>query len=106
MALAGDNRCPVCGTALWAPDADTMGSRECPRCGAELWVFVGGKGPMFFVRQPGQSQQSFLAALAAPIYETSAEKMEDALKHADSLDLMEVVMDVEETLRSGYSQKE
>lgn len=94
---AGDNRCPLCRAALWAPDTETIGSRKCPRCGADLWVLVGADGPAFYLRQSGQSKASFLAGLAG----ISTEEMEDLLKGADSLDVVELVMEIEEELRSN-----
>jgi hypothetical protein len=101
MTCTGDNRCPVCRAALWAPDSETIGQRTCPRCGAELWVLVGSEGPMFFLQGRGQSKYRFLAALAAALYGVSADELEAGLKHFDSLDLVEFVMDVEQAMRSG-----
>jgi hypothetical protein len=74
-----------------------MGSKKCPRCGADLWVFVGS---LFCVRQPGQTQQRFLAELVAPSYEMSVEQAELIIQGADSFDLVEIIMDVEEAMRS------
>ena len=104
MALAGENRCPVCRAALWADDVQAIGSRQCPRCGAELWVLVGDKDPLFFVRQPGQSPCRFLAGLAAPLYEMPVERTEAVLKGADRYDLVEVVMEVVAALKTGRFQ--
>jgi hypothetical protein len=101
MAVAGENRCPVCRAALWADAAEVMAPRQCPRCGAELWVLVGAKEPLFFVRQPGQSPHRFLAGLAAPFGGTPVEQLEAVLKSMDSLDLVEFVMEVEDDLRAG-----
>jgi len=101
MALAGENHCPVCRAALWADTNEAIGSRRCPRCGGELWVLVGARDPLFFVRQPGESALRFLAGLTAPLYGEPVERMETALKSADFLDLVEVVLEVEATLRSG-----
>src|SRR5438552_14855683 len=56
MTSAGDNHCPACRAALWAPEDETIGQRSCPRCGAELWALVGAGGPMFFLRRPGESE--------------------------------------------------
>ena len=97
MALPGDNRCPLCRAALWAPDTEAIGSKKCPRCGAELWVLLASDGPVFYLRQSGQSKSSFLAALSG----MSADEMEELLKRADSLDLVEIVMEIEEKLRSN-----
>jgi hypothetical protein len=103
MASVGDNRCPLCRAALWAPDTEAVSSKKCPRCGAELWVLVGAHGPVFYLRQPGQTKFSFLAALAAPLYGQSAAEMEDMLKGADSLDLVELIMEIEDKLKSNHS---
>jgi hypothetical protein len=96
-----DSRCPLCRAALWAPDTEAIAPRVCPRCGAELWVLVGSVSPAFYLRRPGQSKASFLAALAGPLYGLSAEKMEHTLKRADSLDLVELVMEIEDQLSSS-----
>ncbi|MCI0378742.1 MAG: hypothetical protein L0215_14130 [Gemmataceae bacterium] len=101
MTRFGDNRCPVCRTALWAPDSDTISTKKCPRCGAELWVLVGSKGPVFFARPPGQTKRQFLAALGAAIYGTTPEEMETQLKDADSLDIVEFVMELEDAAGSA-----
>lgn len=74
-----------------------MGSKKCPRCGAELWVFVGS---LFCVHQPGQTQQRFLAELTARIHNMTVEQMELIIKGADSLDLVEIIMDVDEAMAS------
>jgi hypothetical protein len=95
MTSLGDNRCPLCRTALWAPDTELIGTKECPRCGAELWVLVGSYGPAFSIRQPGQSKASFLAALAG----VSAKEMERTLRGADDLDLVELVTEIEDRLK-------
>ena len=97
MISPGDNRCPACRAALWAPDAETIGSKQCPRCDAELWVLVGSGGPAFYLRQPGQSKASFLAALTG----VSVDEMEQTLKGADTLDLVELAMEIEDKLRSN-----
>jgi hypothetical protein len=62
-------------------------------------VLVGAADPVFFIRQPGQTSSGFLAALAGSLYGTSAEEMEVMLKGADSLDLVEIVMEIEEAMR-------
>jgi hypothetical protein len=98
---AGNNRCPVCQAALWAPDAEAIAQRTCPRCGAELWVLVGSGEPLFFLRRPGESAPRFLAALVGRLCGLSAEEMEAGLQDADCLDLAEIVLEVEEAMKSG-----
>ena len=99
MMLSGDSRCPFCRAALGAPEAELIASKPCPRCGAELWAVVTPDGPVFYLRQPGQTQVSFLAGLAAPLYGMSVNDMEEILRRADSLDLVEMVMEIEDKLR-------
>src|SRR5437868_10588618 len=99
MTAAGDRRCPVCAAALWASDSGAVGRKRCPRCGADLWVLAGADGPVFFVRQPGQSRYHFLATLAGPLQGVPAEEMEVTLRGADSLDLVELVLEIEEALK-------
>jgi hypothetical protein len=98
MTFFGRKRCPLCGAALWAPN-EAIGSRMCPRCGAELWVLLGSDGPLFFVRQPDQTKYSFLASLLG----LSEDQVVEMLRRADSLDLVEIVMDIEDRLK-GHPQ--
>jgi hypothetical protein len=101
MALPGvHDRCPVCGAALWASAREALGRRGCPRCGADLWVLGFSAGPVFLLRRPGESLADVLAALAGPRLGASAKEIEAAMRHADSLDLVELVLEVEEALRS------
>jgi hypothetical protein len=101
MALTGERRrCPLCRAALWAPPAEPLGRQDCPRCGADLWAGGFSDGPVFLPRRPGQSPSDFLAALAGPRLGLSADEMAAALAGADDLDLVELVMEIEEALRS------
>lgn len=93
------NRCPLCGAALWAPDAENIATKKCPRCGAELWVL---RGSLFFLRQPGQDKYSFLGTLPGPLAGASAAEIEAFLKGADSLDWVEFVMEIEDAMKSGH----
>src|SRR5437867_4366803 len=97
MTSLGDNRCPLCRAALWAPDAEAISCMTCPRCGAELWVLLGSESPAFYLRQSGQSKTSFLATVAG----MSTEEMEEMVKHADSLDLVEIIVEIQDKLRSN-----
>ncbi len=101
MPLPDCNRCSICRAALWVPDSEVIGQRSCPRCGAELWSLAGSEGTLFFVRRAGQSKLRFLAALLAPLEGLSVEELEVGLQSADRLDLVELVLEVEEALRSG-----
>jgi hypothetical protein len=102
MDLAGaSNRCPVCAAALWAPARPPLDQKQCPRCDAELWVMVLSEGAMFFPRRPGESHYDFVARLVGPRLGLSGGDVEAAFKDADSLDLVELVLEIEEKMRSG-----
>lgn len=94
MTSPGDSRCPVCRTSLWSPATDTMGSLRCPRCEAELWAFASRRGPMVFVRRPGESALDFLASLTATRYGTTAEEMMETISGMDELDLVELIVEL------------
>lgn len=98
MTLHAASHCPLCQTALAAPGVNTFGQMKCPRCGAELWAIVGPAEPLFFIRQPNQSQRAFLAGLAASLSGVPAADMEKKLRDADSLDLVELAMEIEAKL--------
>ena len=97
MIPFSNQHCPACGTALWAPDNEPIGSKKCPRCGSDLWVLIGAGGPIFFVKELNQSESLFLAVLL----DISADEAEQMLREADSFDLVELVLEVEEKLRSN-----
>jgi hypothetical protein len=59
---------------------------------------------VFFPRRPGQPLADLLAALVGPRLGLSTEQLAEALEGADSLDLVELVMEVEEALRSQHSR--
>src|SRR4030088_2753082 len=96
------NRCPFCHAALWVPDSQPLGSKRCPRCGADLWVV----GQWFFLRKSGQSLYDLLAELVGQQWldvagrPLSARDFERMLKNADSLDVVELVMELEESMKS------
>jgi hypothetical protein len=100
------NRCPLCFAALWAPPSEPLGHKRCPRCGADLWVV----GQWFFLRKSGQSLFELLAELVGHQWldvagrALSAGDFERMLKNADSLDVVELVMELEESMKSddGY----
>ncbi len=81
-----------------------IGRPHCPRCGADLWVVGFSGASVFFPRRPDQPLADFLAVLAGPRLGLSAEQIAVALRDADSLDLVELVMEVEEALGPQQGQ--
>src|SRR5690349_18367165 len=98
MALAGDNRCPVCKAAIWVSESNPIRRTTCPRCRADLWILAGS---LLLVRRSDESEHAFLARLAAPLYGMSTEELEVRWRKADSLDMVEVAMDVEARIKEG-----
>lgn len=100
MTRTGAHRhCPVCGAALWAPASPPFAAARCPRWGAELWAVVFSSGPCFFVRQPGQSLADFVTALAEAYLGPEAGDGPPALASMDSLDAVELIMELEVAAR-------
>ena len=100
MPLPEHSRCPPCRAALWAPGSKAIDQKTCPRCDAKLWALAVTEGSMFFLRQQGQSERAFLASLMAPVFGLSPQEAKQALEKADSLDLVELVMEWEEASKS------
>ena len=98
------NRCPFCHAALWMPDSQPLGSKRCPRCGADLWVV----GQWFFLRKSGQSLYELLAELVGQqfgeVAGRSAADVQKMLQSLDSLDVVELVMEREESMKSDDGQ--
>jgi hypothetical protein len=93
------NRCPVCRAALAAPGCEPLDATRCPRCSAELWVLDFAEGPAFFPRRPGQTVYDLLAALVGTQLGLSAGQIEEVLRSADRLDVVEFLAEVEELTR-------
>lgn len=97
-----ENRCPVCSTSLFVPTEKTFGAQNCPQCRAELW-FLGFSGnPLFFTRRPGETSEDFLLRIADQRLGITAEEMSAVLKTGDSLDMVELLTELDEQLRSRY----
>jgi hypothetical protein len=97
------NECPACGAALWAPD-NAWGEKQCPRCFAELWFVPFSGGRFFFVRRQGESLAEFLCTLVAPAMERTPAELEQVIRKSDSLELVELVMEIEEAMESRFGR--
>lgn len=98
------NKCPVCGAALWAPTLPSIGEKQCPRCRSDLCYLVFSVGPIFFVRKPGQSLVQLISELAAPALDLSVEELESLIRRADSLELVEIVIQIEMAINSRFDE--
>jgi hypothetical protein len=68
---------------------------RCPRCEADLWVLALASERVFFVRRPGQSATEFIESLAGPGLDLSEPEVVSFLKGADSLDIVELIAEIE-----------
>ena len=75
------------------------GESQCPRCDAQLWHLVPPSRATFFVRRKGESIYDLMAAVLGARLGLTAKDMENVLKEADSLDVVELLMDLEDALR-------
>ena len=86
--------CPLCRAVL-PPPTTLYGERECPQCNAQLWHLGFGSGPTFFVRRADESIYDLMVSLANPRHGFTAEDLEGILKDADSLDVVELLAELE-----------
>ena len=84
MDASKNGRCPSCSAALWAEPKTTVGRRSCPRCDADLF-FVNVELETHFIVRGSNNP-------VAQLLENSDLKM-------DSLDVVELVMELEEENR-------
>jgi hypothetical protein len=66
-----------------------------------LWVLFVAGGPRYYIRQPDQSLAPFLAPLTGPHGSRSDADLAALLQEADSLDLVEIVMEIEDGMRQN-----
>jgi hypothetical protein len=97
------NECPACGASLWAPSGP-WGEEQCPRCFTQLWFVPFSGGQFFFVRREGESLEEFLCALVGPAMKLTPAELEQVIRKTDSLDLVELVMEIEEAIESGLGR--
>lgn len=93
--------CPMCMAALSMDRDVPFEMTQCPRCSVTLWAFAFTHGPMFFVRRPSDRLGDFLFSfgLSCSDQASSPDDIELIFANADSVDLVELILDVEETMR-------
>lgn len=95
------NHCPICGTFICIEPSHPPGDAPCPNCGTLLWFFDTSAGMRFY-------ESKAIAHLRDKILETVCEHLgvnkEQVTPNtsflevvgADSLDIVELVMELEE----------
>jgi hypothetical protein len=87
--------CPACRTALAGLQPEAIVEERCPRCEADLWALALPSGHVFFIRRPGQSAAEFIGGLVVPGIGVSDLDVGSYLQGADSLDLVELMVEIE-----------
>ena len=95
------NHCPVCGNAVKVEPSLPFGDAPCPSCGTLLWFSNFAAERLFYKQQDSHKlQYRVLRAVADQLGVPVSELLEDEtfLKdlQADSLDLIELVMEFED----------
>ena len=93
------NRCPVCGQDICIEPSQPFGDAPCPACGSLLWFVASDAGPRFF-----DPEAAGLLGRVAERLGVSPEKLREerfAELGLDSLDVAELLMDLEEELGEG-----
>jgi hypothetical protein len=88
------NHCPVCGHAFNIEPSKPFGDAPCPACGTLLWFVTNGEGARFFDPEAGGLIELVAARLGvSPDAVRTGRLAEFGL---DSLDVVELVMELEE----------
>lgn len=88
------NRCPLCGAAVRIEPSRPFGDAPCPACGTLLWFISADKGARFFnPRDPGLVDLLAARLGVSPEFISAGGWSEAGI---DSLDLVELVMELEE----------
>jgi hypothetical protein len=89
----------VCGSVLSAPTEQLSGEAQCPRCQARLWfVNFPTAGTRFALRRDESTIWPVLAEAVKARDPELAQMLTGGLKDADSLDTVELMMNVDEAI--------
>lgn len=97
------NHCPVCDSDVVVESSLLFGDATCSNCGSLLWFFRDEATPIFFDHGPSESFRNRIFAILSnasgrdPIRSGEiAKRLRELNPEADSLDLVELVMEVED----------
>jgi acyl carrier protein len=94
------NCCPVCGkTTLIEPSSPVLDA-PCPSCGTLLWFVKSGNGPRIYSNEQMLEIRDQLIVAFTGLADAPHSSLTSALEAvgADSLDYIELVMELEESL--------
>jgi hypothetical protein len=84
-------RCPLCGAAVRVEPSCLTGDAPCPRCGRLLWFVLLAAGARFYDRAAIEPRRRLLV-------ERALARACAGRRVVDSLDVVELVMELEEEL--------
>src|SRR5437868_6826598 len=92
------NRCPICKTDICLEPLHPGGDAPCPSCGTLLWFHKGTSGTRIYVSEKTHVVRKKLADILSKYLKLDADRIIDptSVRGLDSLDYVEIVMDVEE----------
>jgi acyl carrier protein len=93
------NRCPVCGSEVRIEPTQPFGDAPCPVCGILLWFVAVGSETRYFV-----TTDELVEGLLAERLGVSLESLRGGRWRElgiDSLDVVELIMELEEELGVG-----
>ena len=102
------NECPVCGAAVVIDPSQPSGDAPCPECGHLLWFTQTPAGSRVFEKEIVTSLADILERMGV-----SGKEFEDAVSSGDtwaaeigqdSLDIVELAMELEEALGVGIPE--
>src|SRR5262245_18635563 len=89
------NRCPVCGSFVCVEPSKPFGDAPCPNCGTMLWFVSLGTQPLFYDSTDERVVRFLVDRLRIDPEILRAGRWDDM--KADSLDIVELVMELEES---------
>ena len=100
------NRCPLCGAEIRIEFSAPMGDAPCPHCGQLLWFLQTGNETRYIERELGEPLIERLIRFFSEQWGVPQAKLREMVvagdysflteTGADSLDLVELVMELEE----------
>lgn len=88
------NHCPICAADVCIEPSIPVGDAPCPKCGHLLWFVDGAHGPCFFDAEKLARQLAERLGVAKERVTLNTSFIDDV--GADSLDIVELIMELEE----------
>lgn len=97
------NSCPLCGAAVVVERSILIGDATCPRCGQLLWFLQSPEKSHFFAAEHSSTVRDRILAIIADRLGVDRDQILNNAtlltdQQSDSLDTVELVMELEEEL--------